>query len=282
MKVPFYKISGPEIVSGMSGESEEKLRELFKSAGGRAPSIIFIDEIDSIGGKRESAVKDMERRIVAQFLTCMDDLQNIPVIVIGATNQPERLDPAFRRAGRFDHELMMSVPNEAGRIKILNVLTRKIKLSQELDFQNIARNTPGYVGADLCALVKEAAIFAIKRIFSEENTTSNTMDNMKGVANIEYFKNLSIEELNEINVNNEDFEAARKVVEPSGMREGFTTIPDITWEDVGALQDVRAELEKCIIMPIIHPQAFKHLRIRPPAGVLLYGPPGIYIYIYIL
>ncbi len=268
--VPFFKISGPEIVSGMSGESEQKIRELFKEVTAAAPSILFIDEIDSIAGKREAAFKDMEKRIVAQFLTCIDDLGTMcdpqkPVILIGATNRPEHLDPALRRAGRFDREITMGVPNEKAREQIIRKMCSKLKLGEDCDCAEIARMSPGYVGADLSALVKEAAIAAIKRIFM----------GMKKEGEEEFdVESLSEAEMSKIRIEKRDFMCAIKKVQPSAMREGFTTIPNVTWDHVGALAEIREELKMSIVEPIKSPELFAQVGLTAPAGVLLYGPPG--------
>jgi len=269
-KVPFFKISGPEIVSGMSGESEQKIRQLFKEVTEAAPAILFIDEIDSIAGKRDSAFKDMERRIVAQFLTCIDDLNSMvdaekPVVIIGATNRPEHLDEALRRAGRFDREITLGVPNEKAREQIIRKLCVKLKLSEECDFNELARMTPGFVGADLVSLVKEAAIAAIKRILSK---VSGKSENAQEISDI------SEEQMKSISVTKADFISAQKKVQPSAMREGFTTIPNVSWENVGALSAIREELKMSIVEPIKNPELFARVGLTAPAGVLLYGPPG--------
>jgi len=266
-KVPFFKISGPEIVSGMSGESELKIRQLFREVTEAAPAILFVDEIDSIAGKRETAFKDMEKRIVAQFLTCIDDLNSMadaerPVIIIGATNRPEHIDVALRRAGRFDREISIGVPNEGAREHILKKQCAKLRLSKDCDFLEIARMTPGYVGADLASLVKEAAISGIKRILT-------SLKGMEG--NI---SELSEEQLKAVCIEKHDFEVAAKIVQPTIKREGFTTVPDVTWDNVGALASIRDELEMSILKPIKFPELFNKIGLTAPSGVLLYGPPG--------
>ncbi len=271
LQVPFFKISGPEIVSGMSGESEQKIRELFKEVTAAAPAILFIDEIDSIAGKRDAAFKDMERRIVAQFLTCIDDLSTMvdderPVIIMGATNRPDHLDPALRRAGRFDREITMGVPNEKAREDIIRKLSHKLRLSSDCDCAEIARMSPGFVGADLASLVKEAAIAAIKRIFTGIRTTERVVP--IGVDE------LSEEQMDRLRVERQDFLLALKRVQPSAMREGFSTIPNVTWDNVGALASIREELKMTIVEPIRNPQLFAQVGLTAPAGVLLYGPPG--------
>ncbi|KAF0984248.1 hypothetical protein FDP41_007425 [Naegleria fowleri] len=276
LQIPFLKVSAPEIVSGMSGESEAKIRHLFRDAVANAPSIVFIDEIDAILSKRDNASKEMEKRIVAQLLTCMDDLtldktSGKAVIVIGATNRPDSLDNALRRAGRFDREISLEGGHDA------------------FDFQSIAHNTPGYVGADLKALVNESAVVAIHRIFgyivfgnekkedsSKQLTTdeeikrrsiiSETLRNMK--------EPLSEEQLASLSITFEDFEKAIKRVQPSAKREGFATVPNVTWDDIGALDEVREELRLAIMEPIKRPEKYKKVGLDVPAGVLLYGPPG--------
>ncbi|KAG2382667.1 hypothetical protein C9374_005247 [Naegleria lovaniensis] len=297
LQIPFLKVSAPEIVSGMSGESEAKIRHLFRDAVANAPSIVFIDEIDAILSKRDNASKEMEKRIVAQLLTCMDDLtldktNGKAVIVIGATNRPDSLDNALRRAGRFDREISLGIPDEKARMQILKILTRKLKLEgghEVFDFQNIAHNTPGYVGADLKALVNESAVVAIHRIFGNivfgnetkeatpktltpeeevkrRSIISETLRNMK--------EPLSEEQLASLSITFEDFEKAIKRVQPSAKREGFATVPNVTWDDIGALEEVRDELRLTIMEPIKRPEKYKKVGLDVPAGVLLYGPPG--------
>ncbi|KAL3657476.1 hypothetical protein V7S43_017615 [Phytophthora oleae] len=318
----FLKISAPEVVSGMSGESEQKLRELFDEAIARAPSIIFIDEIDAITPKRETSARGMEKRIVAQLLTSTDSLSlentgGKPVILIGATNRPDALDSALRRAGRFDREICLGIPDEEAREKILRVLARKMTLEGDFDFAALARRTPGYVGADLVSLTKEAAVGAVNRIFtninevkkltkeidatsvSAEMETSDIVtsdDAMEVDSTQEKPQEKSTEEIEEVpsaaddlraqvepfteaqlaplSITMADFEAAIPKVQPSSKREGFATIPDVTWDDIGALNEVRDELSLAILQPIAHPERFAALGLSMPAGVLLYGPPG--------
>eukprot|EP00850_Spirogloea_muscicola_P010750 SM000064S19772 [mRNA] locus=s64:476900:481462:- [translate_table: standard] len=388
--VPLLKISAPEVVSGMSGESEAKVRSLFAEAAARAPCIVFIDEIDAITPKRETAQREMERRIVAQLLTCMDDLSadferddeaaNIPrghVVIIGATNRPDSLDAALRRAGRFDREIVMGIPDERARASILEasgtlhaciaillcpqsqtfqplhlpllvvakqVLSRRLRLEGDFDFQKIARRTPGFVGADLAALTKEAAGLAVRRIFdpaAEEHVVCLPTDSQAspreqqqqricspadGSDSAPSFISLSMsplrasqqedakdvlrsgshalagsisqkewgvvddsgnkadedrqlrrwsaEEMAGLSITMEDFEAAVELVQPSAKREGFATIPGVTWDDVGALADIREELEFSISRPIQHPEEYQAMGLEMATGVLLYGPPG--------
>ena len=304
INVPFFKISAPEIVSGMSGESEEKIRNLFDKAAASAPSLIFIDEIDAITPKRETSARGMERRMVAQLLTCLDNLtleatKGKAVIVIGATNRPQSLDTALRRAGRFDREICMPVPDTQSREKILKIMTTKMRTEGNFDFKVIAKKTPGYVGADLKALTKEAAVVAINRVFKElqkhemteeeqmdqdddddnnnNNNTrgrSNSIDERVAVSTHLRSKELTQRDLSELYITMEDFIKAVKKVQPSAKREGFATVPNVTWKDIGALQNVRAELKMSILEPIRDPERFEAVGLSIPAGVLLFGPPG--------
>ncbi|NWS01207.1 NVL protein, partial [Motacilla alba] len=300
LELPMLKVAATEIVSGVSGESEQKLRELFEQAVSSAPCVLFIDEIDAITPKREVASKDMERRIVAQFLTCMDDLNNVAantqVLVIGATNRPDSLDPALRRAGRFDREICLGIPDEGAREKILQTLCRKLKLPESFEFRHLARLTPGYVGADLMALCREAAMGTVSRVLitSEEHSThSDSSGSLTQLHNL--FLSLSVyikdelqrlldllkeqaplpeEQLQKLCIEMNDFIVALSSVQPSAKREGFVTIPDVTWADIGALEDIREELTMAILAPVRNPEQFKALGLTTPAGVLLAGPPG--------
>ncbi|XP_027594761.2 nuclear valosin-containing protein-like [Pipra filicauda] len=311
LELPMLKVAATEIVSGVSGESEQKLRELFEQAVSSAPCVLFIDEIDAITPKREVASKDMERRIVAQFLTCMDDLNNVAattqVLVIGATNRPDSLDPALRRAGRFDREICLGIPDEGAREKILQTLCRKLKLPESFEFRHLARLTPGYVGADLMALCREAAMCTVNRVLikSEEqrrkhaqaggNTAEESMGMGADILAEEGTKQLELppkdelqrlldllkkqdplpeEQLQKLCIEMNDFIVALSSVQPSAKREGFVTIPDVTWADIGALEDVREELTMAILAPVRNPEQFKALGLTTPAGVLLAGPPG--------
>ncbi|XP_065105804.1 nuclear valosin-containing protein-like isoform X2 [Paramisgurnus dabryanus] len=280
--LPMLKVSAPELVSGVSGESEQKMRELFEQAISSAPCILFIDEIDAITPKREIASKDMERRIVAQLLTCMDDLNTVSepaqVLVIGATNRPDSLDPALRRAGRFDREICLGIPDEAARLKILKTLCRKIQLPEDFDYRQLARLTPGYVGADLMALCREAAMTTVNRILLEQTVSDDVMpaqcELVQLLSLIKKSESLTEEQLAGLCVVMSDFRTALTRVQPSAKREGFATVPDVTWEDVGALQDIREELNMAIMAPIHNPEQFQALGLGTPAGVLLAGPPG--------
>uniref|UniRef100_A0A7N8WNQ6 Nuclear VCP like n=1 Tax=Mastacembelus armatus TaxID=205130 RepID=A0A7N8WNQ6_9TELE len=286
LQLPMLKVSAPELVSGVSGESEQKLRELFELAVSSAPCILFIDEIDSITPKREVASKDMERRIVAQLLTCMDDMNSQiltnQVLVIGATNRPDSLDPALRRAGRFDREICLGIPDEAARLRILRTLCRKLKLPEDFDYHQLARLTPGYVGADLMALCREAAMSAVNRVLLEIRGQPQSQ-NLSSTKDLELWhlllllkntEKLSDEELGSLSILMSDFQASLATVQPSAKREGFATVPDVTWEDVGALQDIREELTMAILAPVRSPEQFRALGLSAPSGVLLAGPPG--------
>ncbi|NWW73647.1 NVL protein, partial [Climacteris rufus] len=294
LQLPMLKVAATEIVSGVSGESEQKLRELFEQAVSSAPCVLFIDEIDAITPKREVASKDMERRIVAQFLTCMDDLNNVAattqVLVIGATNRPDSLDPALRRAGRFDREICLGIPDEGAREKILQTLCRKLKLPESFEFGPLARLTPGYVGADLMALCREAAMCTVNRVLlaSEQHgrkhthtagsTTgigADTLDELQRLLDLLKQQDpLPEEQLQKLCIEMNDFIVALSSVQPSAKREGFVTVPDVTWADIGALEDVREELTMAILAPVRNPEQFKALGLTTPAGVLLAGPPG--------
>ncbi len=307
--VNFISIAAPSIVSGMSGESEKVLREHFEEAKRSAPCLVFIDEIDAITPKRESAQREMEKRIVAQLLTCMDDLalektDGKPVIVLAATNRPESLDAALRRGGRFDKEINMTVPSEPVRAQILRALTRQTSIAADVDFDLLAKRTPGFVGADLNDLVSTAGAAAIKRYLAILKTNSETasadvdMDNVqsdeltKTMASepgsisavvtslrrlIKYTKETSFScesEPNTIQVSYDDFITSLPLVQPSALREGFATIPTTTFNDIGALQQHRNELVSTIIQPILDPGLYARVGITAPSGLLLWGPPG--------
>jgi ribosome biogenesis ATPase len=286
LKVPFINISAPSVVSGMSGESEKKIRELFEEAKTLAPCIIFFDEIDAITPKREGAQREMERRIVAQMLTSIDELSldktnGQPVIIIGATNRPDSLDPALRRAGRFDREICLNVPSEASRLHILKKMTQKLKIDGDLDFARLAKATPGYVGADLKALTTAAGVCAIKRIFSSltiEDDSIN-LNQLESLSTIQKFllrhpTPLTSEQLAPLAITYEDFLTALPTIQPTAKREGFATVPDVSWENVGALSRIRIELNMAIVQPIRNPGIYEKVGIHAPAGVLMWGPPG--------
>ncbi|GAA5850820.1 hypothetical protein JCM8547_009098 [Rhodosporidiobolus lusitaniae] len=378
--LPFISVSAPSIVSGMSGESEKTLRETFEEAAKQAPCILFIDEIDAITPKRENAQREMERRIVAQLLTCMDDLawektDGKPVMVISATNRPDSLDPALRRAGRFDQEITMGVPDEAGRERILRVLMAKLRLSGDFDYSFLAKSTPGYVGADLSALTGAAGVIAVKRVFEQMGTevpvdlgtaegamealleapsaagqgedeamaieeeeaaapapvaallapataplpvsappsgattpaekqppslgppaaiaSSDSTALVSAVPSLPFstlpssLASLPIASflrrhptalpdslLSTISLTNTDFSLALSIVQPSSQREGFTTVPNVTWDDLGALSDVRDKMNENIIWAIQSPAMFERLGVKASCGALLWGPPG--------
>ena len=290
--VPFIAISAPSIVSGMSGESEKALREHFEEAKRLAPCLVFIDEIDAITPKRESAQREMEKRIVAQLLTCLDDLalektDGKPVIVLAATNRPDSLDAALRRGGRFDKEINMTVPSEPVREKIIRALTRRMRLADDLDFKTLAKGTPGFVGADLNDLVSTAGAVAIKRYLDILKSNSGEEMDIEDPDNeispkikelrrlITHAKETPIgEESQVVEVSNADFFTALPKIQPSSKREGFATIPDTTWADIGALGGVRDELCTAIVQPIRTPEIYEQVGITAPTGILLWGPPG--------
>jgi len=256
----FYSIGGPEIMSKFYGESEERLRETFKEAQGNSPSIIFIDEIDSIAPKREEVSGDVEKRVVSQLLTLMDGIEaRGKLVVIGATNRPNAVDPALRRPGRFDREIEIGIPDEDGRYDILQIHTRGMPLTEDVDLQAIAKVTHGFVGADLEALSKEAAMRSLRRILPEIN-----MEQSK----------IPVEVLNKIKITNKDFENSLKDVQPSAMREVQIQRPNIKWEEIGGLTEVKEELAEAIEWPLKHADLFSKADVKPPKGLLLYGPPG--------
>jgi transitional endoplasmic reticulum ATPase len=256
----FFHIAGPEIMGSAYGESEKRLRDIFEEASANAPSIIFIDEIDSIAPKRGQVTGETEKRLVAQLLTLLDGLeprQNL--VVIAATNRPEAIDEALRRPGRFDREIVIGVPDEGGRREILGIHTRGMPLASDVDVAGLARQTYGFVGADLAALVREAAIEAVRLIMPQLNLAEGTIPP-------EVLENLS--------VTRKDFDEALKRVQPSAMREVMVQAPTIGWDDVGGVDEARERLREGVELPLKHPDAFRRLGIRPAKGFLLYGPPG--------
>ena len=256
----FYSIGGPEIMSKFYGESEERLRQIFKEAEENAPSIIFIDEIDSIAPKREEVSGDVEKRVVSQLLTLMDGIKSRgKLVVIGATNRPNAIDPALRRPGRFDREIEIGIPDEQGRLEILQIHTRGMPLTEDVDLAAMARVTHGFVGADLEALSKEAAMRSLRRILPEINLEE---------------ARIPAEVLNRIKVTKQDFEEGLRDVQPSAMREVLVQRPNVRWEDIGGLQQVKEELAEAIEWPLKHADLFAEADVRPPKGILLYGPPG--------
>jgi len=256
----FTSISGPEIMSKFYGESEGRLREIFEQAQQNAPSIIFIDELDSIAPKREEVTGEVEKRVVSQMLALMDGLQSRgKVVVIGATNRPNALDPALRRPGRFDREIEIGVPNKDGRLQIMQIHTRSMPLDKDVDLTQLASITHGFVGADLEALTKEAALHAIRKILPEIDFEADT---------------IPAELLNKIIVNMNDFQESLKEIEPSAMREVLVEVPNVKWTDIGGLAEVKEELQEAIEWPLKYPEIFAYMNTAPPKGVLLYGPPG--------
>jgi transitional endoplasmic reticulum ATPase len=256
----FYSIGGPEIMSKFYGESEERLRDTFKQAQENAPSIIFIDEIDSIAPKREEVSGDVEKRVVSQLLTLMDGLESRgKIVVIGATNRPDALDPALRRPGRFDREIEIGIPDQNGRFEILEIHTRGMPLTQEVHLEHIAKRTHGFVGADLEAVCREAAMRSLRTVLPE--------------INLEESK-IPIETLNKIKITPKDFEDALKDVQPSALREVYVQRPNVMWTDIGGLPVVKEELKEAIEWPLKHADLFSEADIVPPKGLLLFGPPG--------
>jgi len=252
----FIAINGPEIMSKYVGGSEENLREFFEEAEANAPSIIFIDELDAIAPKREETQGEVERRTVAQLLTLMDGLNSRgQVVVIGATNRPDSLDPALRRPGRFDREIEIGVPDKDERKEVLEIHTRNMPLAEDVDLDKIAENTHGFVGADLESLCKEAAMRVVRRIIPD-------------------IKSEDEETLKKIVVTRNDFKEALKEIQPSALREVLVQIPDVKWDDIGGLEDAKQELKEAVEWPLKYPEKFKEFHVEPPKGVLLYGPPG--------
>jgi len=256
----FFLINGPEIMGSAYGESEQRLREIFEEATKSAPSIVFIDEIDSIAPKRDRVQGEAEKRLVAQLLTLMDGLEaRANLVIIAATNRPEAIDEALRRPGRFDREIVVGVPDERGRREILGIHTRGMPLGDKVDLNELARTTFGFVGADLAALTREAAIEAVRRIMPRLNLEERT---------------IPAEVLDTLSVTREDFLEALKRVQPSAMREVMVQAPTVRWEDVGGLDTAQMKLKEGVELPLKDPDAFRRLGIRPAKGFLLYGPPG--------
>ena len=256
----FYTIGGPEIMSKFYGESEERLREIFKKAEENAPAIIFIDEIDSIAPKREEVSGEVERRVVAQLLSLMDGMSSRgKVVVIGATNRINAIDPALRRPGRFDREIEIGVPDKEGRLEILQIHTRGMPLEKDVDLEVIANMSHGFVGADLQAVAKEAGIRALRKVLPEIDLTT---------------ENIPSDILKKIVVTMDDFLSVIKEIEPSALREVFVEIPDVKWNDIGGLADVKQELQEAVEWPLKYQGLFLYSDATPPKGILLYGPPG--------
>jgi len=255
----FYTINGPEIMSKFYGQSEENLRKIFDEAEKNAPSIVFIDEIDAIAGKRSETHGEVEKRVVSQLLTLMDGLKGRgKLIVIGATNIPDSLDPALRRPGRFDREIRIDAPDREGRKEIMQIHTRGMPKAKNVDLDKIADRTYGYVGADLAALARESAMNALRRYLPE----------------IDLEKPIPVEVLEKMEVTMDDFTNAQRGIEPSAMREFFVEVPRVSWEDVGGLGGVKQQLRESVEWPLSQPEVFKRLGIHAPRGILLYGPPG--------
>ncbi len=259
----FTVINGPEIMSKFYGESEKNLRTAFEEAEKNAPAIIFIDEIDAIASKREEVHGEVERRVVAQLLGLMDGLKNRgKVVVIAATNRENSLDPALRRPGRFDREIEIGVPSAEGRLEILKIHTRGMPLTKNVSLKDIAKITHGFVGADLSALAKEAAMVVLRRVLPDLNLSKEKKESIPK------------EILEKLVVTRKDFKEALKIVRPSAMREVLVETPDVSWEDIGGLEEIKERLEEAIEWPLKKPEIFKRMGITPPKGILLYGAPG--------
>ncbi|KZV34745.1 cell division cycle protein 48 [Dorcoceras hygrometricum] len=256
----FFLINGPEIMSKLAGESESNLRKAFEEAEKNAPSIIFIDELDSIAPKREKTHGEVERRIVSQLLTLMDGLKTRShVIVMGATNRQNSIDPALRRFGRFDREIDIGVPDEVGRLEVLRIHTKNMKLADDVDLERVAKDTHGYVGADLAALCTEAALQCIREKMDIIDLEDESID---------------AEVMNSMAVGNEHFITALGASNPSALRETVVEVPDVSWEDIGGLDNVKRELQETVQYPVEHPEKFEKFGMSPSKGVLFYGPPG--------
>ncbi len=256
----FITLNGPEIMSKFYGQSEERLRDIFRDAEKKAPSIIFIDEIDSIAPKREEVTGEVERRVVAQLLALMDGMKGRGrVIIIGATNRPNALDPALRRPGRFDREIEIGIPDKRGRKEILQIHTRGMPLEEDVDLEQTANHLHGFVGADIAALTREAAMNTLRKVLPEINLEE---------------KVISDEILKKLLVTKDDFQQATQMIEPSAMREVLMEIPDVKWSEVGGLHDIKRKLKEAVEWPLKYPDLFTKVGIRPPSGLLLYGPPG--------
>jgi transitional endoplasmic reticulum ATPase len=256
----FFSIGGPEIMSKYYGESEARLRAIFQEAERRKPSIIFIDELDAIASKREDLVGEVEKRVVAQLLSLMDGLSSRGlVVVIGATNRVNAIDPALRRTGRFDREIEIGVPDSDGRREVLHIHTRGMPLAKNVDINKIADMSHGFVGSDLQALAKEAAMRAIRRILPEIDLTAESIPS---------------DILNKIQVNMNDFTTVLNEMEPSAMREVFVEIPNVRWSDIGGLQELKQELRETIEWPLKYRTVFDYANANPPKGIFIYGPPG--------
>lgn len=256
----FFLINGPEIMSKMAGESESNLRKAFEEAEKNSPAIIFIDELDSIAPKREKTNGEVERRVVSQLLTLMDGLKaRSNVVVMAATNRPNSIDPALRRFGRFDREVDIGIPDPTGRLEILRIHTKNMKLSDDVDLEQIAADTHGYVGADMASLCSEAAMQQIREKMDLIDLDEETID---------------AEVLDSLGVTQENFRFALGVNNPSALRETVVEIPTTTWNDIGGLDKVKRELQETVQYPVEHPEKFLKYGMSPSKGVLFYGPPG--------
>ena len=256
----FFSINGPEIMSKFYGESEARLREIFQQAQQNSPSIIFIDELDAIAPKREEVTGEVERRVVAQLLALMDGLSGRGnVIVIGATNRPSALDPALRRPGRFDREIEIAVPDKKGRYEVLQIHTRGMPLADDVDLEKLSKISHGYTGADMAALCRETAMKALRRYLPQINLEEERVPPSV---------------LEKMEVKMEDFLNAYKEITPTAMREVYIEVPTVHWSDIGGLEEVKQDLSEAVEWPLKSPEIFKRLGIKPPKGILLYGPPG--------
>jgi transitional endoplasmic reticulum ATPase len=256
----FFLINGPEIMSKMAGESESNLRKAFEEAEKNSPAIIFIDEIDSIAPKREKTNGEVERRIVSQLLTLMDGLnQRAHVVVMAATNRPNSIDPALRRFGRFDREVDIGIPDETGRMEILRIHTKNMKLADDVELEGVAKETHGHVGSDIAALCSEAALQQIRKKLDLIDLEDDEID---------------AEILDSLAVTNDDFKWALKNSNPSALRETVVEVPNVSWDDIGGLKDTKRELQELVQYPVEHPEKFLKFGMAPSKGVLFYGPPG--------
>jgi len=256
----FFLINGPEIMSKLAGESESNLRKAFEESEKNAPAIIFIDEIDSIAPKREKTQGEVEKRIVSQLLTLMDGMKaRAHIVVIGATNRPNTLDPALRRFGRFDREVDIGVPDENGRLEVIRIHTKNMRLAEDVDLEMVAKETHGYVGADLAACCTEAALQCIREKMGVIDLDDDTID---------------AEVLDSMAVNNDHFKTAMGTTNPSALRETVVEVPNVTWDDIGGLENVKRELQEVVQYPVLYPEQFEKFGMQPSKGVLFYGPPG--------
>ena len=283
LSIPLIYVVGTELVGGMSGESEQRVRDLFDCAKENSPCVLFLDEIDAIAQPRENSSKDMERRIVSQLLASIDDMKKEchGVLFVGATNRLENLDMSLRRAGRFDKELCLGIPGQDCRESILRILCKKCKLVNDFDYKLISHLTPGYVGADLSSLCREAAVSAVSRVLNDDEYSQNQYQedlvnycSGKTPETNNIKKTIPKETLDSLFISLDDFKDSIKHIVPTTKREGFATIPDVTWDDIGALENIRDELSIAILGPVRNPDLFKSLGLQRAGGILLAGPPG--------